>query len=62
MPELGTDPQKKTFVGFKDVEAHIITSPLRCKDMQAVKTETFTFAERILGLHPFNGFPKKAQL
>lgn len=62
MGQLGTSTHKSTFVAFKDVEAHIITSPLRCKDLETVKTETFTFAERILGLHPVNdGNPKKTQ-
>lgn len=62
IPELGTDPKKKTFVAFETVEAHIITSPLRCRDLESVKTETSTFAERILGLHPLTGIPKNAQL
>jgi pimeloyl-ACP methyl ester carboxylesterase len=52
MPEFGTPEDQKRFVEFPDVEAHVITNPLRSKDVQSVMEETFLFAEEVVGLKP----------
>ena len=50
MGELGTLESEKVYVEFPDVEAHVITNPLRSKDVESVMKETFRFAESVLGL------------
>lgn len=52
MNELGTDESQKVYVEFPDVEAHVITNPLRSKDVESVIGETFRFAEDVVGLNP----------
>lgn len=54
MPQLGTTEGKKKYVEFQEVEAHVITNPLRSKDVEAVVEETFKFAEEVVGLKPIN--------
>lgn len=50
MGELGTSESDKVYVEFPYVEAHVITNPLRSKDVESVMEETFRFAESVLGL------------
>lgn len=52
MPLLGTSINQKRMVEFANAEAHVITNPIRSKDMEGVKTATFKFAEDIIGLWP----------
>jgi esterase/lipase len=52
MAELGTDSSEKVYVEFPNVDAHVITNPLRSKDVENVMTETFRFAEEVVGLKP----------
>ncbi|MCB0754614.1 MAG: alpha/beta hydrolase [Flavobacteriales bacterium] len=52
MDELGTSESEKVYVEFPDVEAHVITNPLRSKDVESVMEETFRFAEEVVGLNP----------
>lgn len=52
MEELGTPDSEKIYVEFSDVEAHVITNPLRSKDVESVMQETFRFAEDVVGLNP----------
>ncbi len=52
MDELGTPESEKVYVEFPDVEAHVITNPLRSKDVESVMEETFRFAESVLNLKP----------
>lgn len=49
---LGTADTEKQFVAFPDVDAHVITNPLRSKNVESVMIETFEFAEEIIGLKP----------
>lgn len=50
MPLLATSEHKKRMVEFPHVGAHVMTSPLTSKDVESVETETFKFAEEIIGL------------
>lgn len=50
--QLSTPENEKEFVEFAEVEAHVITNPLRSKDVESVMQETFDFAENVLGLEP----------
>ena len=50
--ELGTPDPQKRLIEFANVDAHVITSPLRSQDIESVKTETFRFAEEVLKLRP----------
>ena len=52
MPQLGTDEYQKVFVEFTQVDAHVITNPLRSQDVESVINETFKFAEDVVGLKP----------
>lgn len=52
MDELGTKGQRKRMIEFANVDAHVITSPLRSQDIEAVRNETFRFAEEVLKLKP----------
>lgn len=52
MDELGTEDSEKVYVEFPDVDAHVITNPLRSKDVESVMQETFLFAEDVIGLKP----------
>lgn len=52
MPQLGTSENQKKMVEFTEVEAHVITNPLRSKDVESVLEETFKFAEEVVGLKP----------
>ena len=52
MEELGTRHHQKRMVEFANVNAHVITSPFRCQDMESVRLATFAFAEGVLGLDP----------
>lgn len=52
MVELGTPENQKRYIEFPDVEAHVITNPLRSKDVESVMEETFLFAEEVVGLKP----------
>jgi hypothetical protein len=52
MDELGTAESDKVYVEFPDVEAHVITNPLRSKDVASVMEGTFRFAEDVVGLNP----------
>ena len=52
MPQLGTPDNQKRMIEFPEVEAHVITNPLRSKDVESVLKETFNFAEEIIGLEP----------
>ena len=52
MEELGTLDHQKRMVEFPNVNAHVITSPIRCQDLDSVRSATFTFAEEVLGLNP----------
>ena len=54
MTQLSTPSGKKKMVEFTDVEAHIITSPIRCQDLESVRRETFLFAEEVLRLVPIS--------
>ncbi|MCF8463507.1 MAG: alpha/beta hydrolase [Flavobacteriales bacterium] len=50
MPLLGTPINQKRMVEFANAEAHVITNPIRSKDVEGVEKETFKFAEDIIGL------------
>jgi hypothetical protein len=52
MPQLGTDESQKVFVEFPQVDAHVITNPLRSQDVESVINETSKFAEDVLDLKP----------
>lgn len=52
MLKLGTPENQKRLVEFPNVEAHVITNPLRSKDVESVMEETFLFAEEKIGLNP----------
>jgi pimeloyl-ACP methyl ester carboxylesterase len=52
MPLLGTPDRQKQLVEFADVGAHVMTNPLRSRDVKTVIDRTFTFAEQTLGLVP----------
>lgn len=52
MDQLGTPDSEKVYVEFPNVEAHVITNPLRSKDVESVMQETFQFAEEVLSLKP----------
>ena len=52
MDHLATPDAEKVYVEFPDAEAHVITSPLRSKDVESVAEETFRFAEEVVGLKP----------
>lgn len=52
MPLLGTSGAQKQLVEFPNVGAHVITNPLRSKDVESVEKATFRFAEDVLGLQP----------
>ena len=52
MEQLGTDDSEKVYVEFPDAEAHVITNPLRSKDVESVMEQTFLFAEEVVGLKP----------
>ncbi len=54
MPQLSTAEDQKVYVEFPDAEAHVITNPLRSKDVESVLKETFMFAEDVVGLKPIN--------
>ena len=52
MEKLGTPDSEKVYVEFPEVEAHVITNPIRSKDVESVMQETFKFAEDVIGLNP----------
>ena len=56
----GTADEQRQIVAFPDAGAHVITSDLRCKDLDGVRRESFEFMEQILKIAPvtrdtFNG-------
>lgn len=52
MEKLGTDESQRRMTEFTVVNAHVITNPLRSKDVESVMEETFKFAEQVVGLKP----------
>lgn len=52
MDALGTAPSEKRLVEFPDAKAHVITNPLRSKDVEGVLRETRRFATEVLRLVP----------
>lgn len=52
MTKVETPENQKKEVAFPKVQAHVITSHLRSKDLDAVRRETFDFIENILGIKP----------
>lgn len=50
--QLGTADARKRKVNFTNAEAHVICSKLKSKDLEAVRAETFKFAEEIMQLVP----------
>ncbi len=48
--QLGTPPQYKRAVDFKNTKAHVLTSPLTTDDWQTVETESVKFIQEILGM------------
>jgi len=60
MPLLGTSSEKKRFVEFDDVGAHVMTNPLRSTNVNHVIEESYNFAEQILDLKPIVSEPRNA--
>ena len=54
MPLLGTSEARKRMVEFPNVGAHVMASPIRSKDVESVRQETFKFAEEVIGLAPIH--------
>jgi len=52
MPLLGTPQAQQQLVEFAHAGAHVMTNPLRGRDVETVTARTFTFAEQKLGLVP----------
>lgn len=52
--QLGTEPAKKRKVAFPETGHHVISSHVISKDIDGVRTESFKFAEEVLGLVPKN--------
>lgn len=52
MDQLGTPAAQKRMVEFPDAKAHVITNPLRSKDVEGVMEATRKFATEVLGLKP----------
>lgn len=52
--QLSSPENQKKMVEFPEVEAHVITNPLRSKDVESVLEETFKFADEVVGLKPAN--------
>lgn len=50
MGQLGTTESQKRMIEFPNAGAHVITNPLRSKDVASVQLETRKFAMEVLGL------------
>jgi len=51
---LGTEPNQKRKVAFKNVASHVLPSYFFSKDIDAVRKSTFSFLEDVLGWIPRN--------
>jgi pimeloyl-ACP methyl ester carboxylesterase len=47
-----TEPNLKRIKAFPHAGAHVITSPIKSKDVQSVQNETYAYAEEVLGIKP----------
>ena len=47
-----TPEDQKRLIAFPDVGNHVMISSLKSKDLESVRSETYRFAEEVLGLHP----------
>lgn len=52
LEKVGTPEYQRKVVPFPKAGAHVITSHLRCKDLDAVRQETYDFMENMLGISP----------
>lgn len=52
--QLGTPDNKKRKQAFPNVADHVMTSHITSKDLESVKTATFSFLEEVLGLQPYH--------
>ncbi len=48
--QLGTPPQYKRAVDFKNANAHVITSPMTTDDWQTVEAESAKFLQEVMGM------------
>jgi hypothetical protein len=50
--QVATPAAQKRKVAFPEAGTHVISSSIKCKDIENVASETYRFAEEILGLKP----------
>ncbi len=47
-----TPKDKKRLIAFPNVDSHVMISSLQSKDLESVRSQTWAFAEEVLGLVP----------
>ncbi len=50
--QVATPAPQKRKIAFPEAASHVISSSIKCKEIAHVETETYRFAEEILGLKP----------